>query len=287
MSIRVVNQNVGQKAEPVGPIRDRRLTREAVPDEWEYPIFDAENFIIEGPASVEIVDRTGQQIQMDAVATALERFLESDREPGIISVKHDDVPVGIPIWEWESDDGRHYETTVDDQEFTLVANIGNETTKSKLARLRCLNDDYGGYSVTVYSNQEHQAPDGTRVTVDCDLHAVTLGSAEKVMNPAADFDVVDFKHGGLLEATIRRRLQRRNSLAGQIEQKLDLDGDWAYASGEAWGAYFEAEDRDQDPVDVQIDALHENVHELMGERLLDREGGLAELEMAIVEQLTK
>jgi len=230
MPIQVLNQDVqtgggakaqvGQKADPSGPVRDRRLTREDVPDEWEHPIFEAENFIIEGPASVEIVDRSGQQIQMDAVADALERYMESEHEPGIISDRHEDVPIGVPIWEWVTDDGEIYETTVDDEEFTLVANIGNQTTMSKLARLKCLTGDYGGYSVTVYSNREHRRPDGTRVTVDCDLHATTLGDEELVMNPAADFDVVDFKYGGVLEAAIARRLRRRQSPAGQIEQKL-------------------------------------------------------------------
>jgi len=231
MPIQVLNQNVsqgagaqsnvGERADPSGPVRDRRLTRDDVPDEWENPIFEADDFIIEGPASVEIVDRSGQQIQMDAVEAALERYMTSEREPGIISDKHEDVPVGIPVWDWVTDDGEIYETTVTDDEFALVANIGNETTMSKLARLRCLTEDYGGYSVTVYSNREHQRPDGTRVTVDCDLHAVTLGDEELVMNPAADFDVVDFKHGGVLEAAIVRRLRRRQSLAGKIEQELE------------------------------------------------------------------
>jgi len=228
MSINVLNQSVsgeptptvGDTVDPSGPIRDRRITREDVPDEWAEAIFDAENFIIEGPASVEIVDRSGQQIQMGAVEDALDRFLESTREPGIISVEHDDVPVGVPAWQWTTDAGQTYETVVDDTEFTLVANIGNETTKSKMARLRCLSGDYGGYSVTVFSNQEHRKPDGTRVTVDCDLHAVTLGSEERVMNPAADFDVVDFKYGGALAATIAQRLRRRRSVAGRVEQRL-------------------------------------------------------------------
>jgi hypothetical protein len=228
MPIQVLNQqvssqptaNVGDTVDASGPIKDRRLTREDVPEEWEEPIFDAENFIIEGPASVEIVDRTGQQVQMEAVEDALGRYMESEREPGIISDKHDDVPIGVPLWEWVTDNGTMYETDVTGSEFTLVANLGNETTMSKKARARCLTGDYGGYSVTVYSNREHQKPDGTRVTVDCDLHAVTLGDEELVMNPAADFDVVDFKYGAHLEAAIQRRLRRRRSLVGQVEQKL-------------------------------------------------------------------
>lgn len=232
MPINVLNQtqtrsDVGQAVEPSGPIEDRRITREDVPDDWVEPVFEADDFVIEGPASVEIVDRTGQQIQMDAVEDALGRYMESDHEPGIISVKHDDVPVGVPLWEWSTDAGERYETAVDGDEFRLVATIGNETTQSKLARLRCLNGDYDGYSVTVYSNQEHQEPDGTRVTVDCDLHAVALGSGDILMNPAADFDVVDYKAGGALAAAIQRRLRRRRSLAGRVERTLDQRaGSW-------------------------------------------------------------
>lgn len=228
MPLQVVNQSVNQNSHPdlgdhvdaSGPLKDRRLKPEDLPDAWREPVFEADNFIIEGPASVEIVDRTGQQIQMGAVADALQRFIESDREPGIISVEHDDVPVGVPLWSWQADDGTSYETVVQDDEFRLVANIGNETTKSKMARARCLSGDYSGYSVTVFSNQEHQKPDGTRVTVGCDLHAVTLGAEELLANPAADFEVVDFKAGGLLAARIQHQLRRRRSLAGTVEQKL-------------------------------------------------------------------
>lgn len=261
MPLQVVNQSVSQDAHasigdtvsPSGPVRDRRLTREDVPDEWEYPIFDAKNFIIEGPASVEIVDRSGQQIQMEAIADALDRYMGSEREPGIISDRHDDVPVGIPVEQWVTDGGDVYETTVSETEFTLVANIGNETTMGKLARLRCLTGDYGGYSVTVYSNQEHRRPDGTRVTVDCDLHAVTLGDEELVMNPAADFDVVDFKHGGVLEAAITRRLRRRRSLAGRVEQKMaetDSGGDAGFEA-----TLFEVRRSPDDDNEYQSDLL--------------------------------
>ncbi|ELZ96049.1 hypothetical protein C440_05647 [Haloferax mucosum ATCC BAA-1512] len=230
MSIQVLNHPdagvdakaaVGQSiTDTSGQVRDRRLTREDVPNEWHHPVFEADDFIIEGPASVEIVDRSGQQIQMEAVREALDRFMLSEREPGIISDKHDDVPVGVPLWDWTTDDGQRYETVVEGDRFQLVSNLGNETTMSKLARLRCLNGDYGGYSITVYSNEEVAKPDGTCVTTNCDLHAVTIGHEDLVMNPAADFDVVDFKHGGILEASIRRRLRRRDSMTGRVEQKL-------------------------------------------------------------------
>lgn len=261
MPIQVVNQsaaradapNVGEHVDPSGPIKDRRITREDVPDDWEEPIFDADNFLIEGPASVEIVDRSGQQIQMDAVADALERYMESEREPGIISVQHDDVPVGVPVWEWTTDDGIRYETRVTDDEFTLVANLGNETTKSKLARAKCLNGNYDGYSVTVYSNQEHRQPDGTRVTVDCDLHAVTLGNEQQLMNPAADFDVVDFKAGGRLAAAIQRRLRRRRSLTGRVEQKL-AETDTNTGGGFA-ATVFEVRPAPDDDYDYRSDLL--------------------------------
>jgi len=227
MTIQVVNQDVavGETVEPSGPLKDRRITREDVPDEWEYAVFEADDFVLEGPASVEIVDRTGQQIQMGAVADALGRFMESQHEPGVITYEHEEVPVGRPLWKWTTDGGQVYETEVTDDEFQLVASIGNETTKSKETRIKCLRGDYDGYSVTVYSNEERRRPDGTRVTVACDLHTVTIGSGERLMNPAADFDVVDYKAGGRLQAAIQRRLRRRRSLAGRVEQKLAGGGD--------------------------------------------------------------
>lgn len=226
MTLEVRNHNVPDAdfeppgtSEDLKQLRDRTITREDVPEEWHEAVFESDDFIIEGPASVEIVDRTGQEIKMEALEAALERFMHSDEAPGIISLEHKDVPVGVPLWDWNTDGGEHYETTVRGDEFTLVSNIANDTEKAKEARLRALNEDLDGYSVTVFSKKEGtRDSDGARVTVECDLHSVTLGEDSKLMNPEADFDVVDHKWGSTLGTTVKSAL-----LQGLRSEETGLD----------------------------------------------------------------
>lgn len=219
-------------------INDRTLSRDDVPDEWEYPVFDAETFVIYGPASVEVVDRKGQEVSMDAFTgmsreelvnddrveineldlsdrgdqftSALDRFMGSELAPGIISKEHDDIPVGVPVWDYTTDEGQTYKTEVKDGTFWLCAKLAKDTEKAKECRLRALDGSYDGYSVTIFSKYETTRPtDGARLTLDADLHAVTLGSSEITVNQEAGFEPVDWKLMNLSDQ-LRERMQQRN-----------------------------------------------------------------------------
>lgn len=205
-------------------VTDRTIERDDVPDKWEFAVFDAEDFVIHGPASVQQVDRQGQQIQMDALGDAIDRYFESREAPGIISLEHKDVPIGVPIREWTFDDGSTVRSHIDGDVMYLVGNIANDTEKAKEARYRALTGDLDGYSVTVYSKEEGMV-DGTRVTTACDLHAVTLGSDEKIVNPDAQFEVVDYKQwdNRFVPRLIDRLDQKsdENPYTRLLSQKLD------------------------------------------------------------------
>lgn len=191
--------------------KTRKITREMVPDEYEAAVFDHEDFIIYGPASVEIKDKENQEIKMEALESDLHRYMTSEDEPGTISYKHNDVNVGVPIWEWTTDNGETYETGIEGDTFYLCANIGNETEKAKECRLRSLMGDLDGYSVTVFSTEEGtRASDGARVTTECDLHSVTLGAEDLIVNPEAGYEVVDSK-------------MFDNPLIPEIKQKFSQD----------------------------------------------------------------
>jgi len=188
-------------------IQKNTITREDVPDEWEEPVFDADDFILYGPASVEQVDKEGQEIRMEALDGALDRYFESEEAPGIISMKHNDVPVGVPARQWTTDENVLRSEVRGDRMY-LVANLANDTEKAKEARLRALNGTFDGYSVTVYSKEYGRDEDGNKITTKCDLHAVTLGSDDQIVNPDATFDVVDYKSFD-------------NRLIGPLLEKLD------------------------------------------------------------------
>lgn len=214
--IEVKNHNVGDVDFKLANVKSRKIERHQIPDEYEEAVFDADDFIIYGPASVEIVDRSGQEIKMEAIEEDLDRFMESEN---LISLKHDDVKVGEPVWEYDGN-----ETGVEGDTFYLCANIGNDTEKKKQARLQALRGDLDGYSITVYSTEEGtRESDGARITNQCDIHSVTLGAGDLLMNPEAGFNVVDYKSG--LKTGILKRLNpsSRDRLRETIDQKM---GEW-------------------------------------------------------------
>lgn len=260
-------------------INDRTLSRADVPEEWHYPVFEAETFVIHGPASVEVVDRKGQEVKMDALrgksreelladdrvtvremdlsergdafGSALERFMESELAPGIISKEHNDIPVGRPVWEYQTDDGETYETAIRGDTLYLTAKLANDTEKAKECRLRALDGSYDGYSVTIFSKYETTRPtDGARVTLDADLHAVTLGSSEITVNQEAAFEPVDWKFGVDLQAELAAAMQRKlragDPLTAQVQQKLAADAtddpDMTRRNGEGQSAAQRGED---------------------------------------------
>jgi predicted transcriptional regulator len=253
MSVRPVSHDPDPELAADIDIDDRTLSREAIPEEWHYPVFEAETFVIHGPASVEVVDRKGQEVKMeaftglspaelraddrvtvsemdlaergDAFESALDRFMNSDLAPGIVSKEHDDIPVGVPVWEYTTDEGETFRTEVRDDTFYLTAKLANDTEKAKECRLRALDGSYDGYSVTIFSKYEHtRESDGARVTLDADLHAVTLGNQSITVNQEASFEPVDWKYGidirGEVGAQLRRKFRQRDGVREAIRRRL-------------------------------------------------------------------
>ena len=176
---------------------------------------EADDFYIYGKASIEQwdADDPPTYIQMDALEGALDRFMDSEHSPGIISRHHQDIPVGTPVreFEFESDttleiDGDTYEFEAGDTatshvedadgdgrpELWLAANIGNDTEMGKKTRILSAQGDLNGFSVTVHRNEDEMTSEGRMVT-ECDLHAVTIGTDEQIKNKGSEYDVASFK----------------------------------------------------------------------------------------------
>lgn len=194
---------------------------ESLPDEYQAAL-EADDFLIYGKASIEQFDREDPphsiKIEMDALEDALDRFFESEDAPGIISLYHDDIPVGVPVREYtldeattiqlESPEGEpeRYEfeagdtltTHVEDgdgdgrPELWLLSNIAGDSEMAKEVRLRALDGQLNGYSVTIHRNRDRKTEDG-RVVEACDLHAVTLGTSEIVKNAGSTFGVAEYQ----------------------------------------------------------------------------------------------
>jgi hypothetical protein len=209
----------GPGLESVTKAGSNEIDVEALPEAYQEAL-EAEDFLIYGKASIEQWDRSDDpiKIEMEALEAALDRFFDSDDAPGIISLYHDDIPVGVPVREHtldedttlqlESPDGdpERYEFEAGDTltshvedgdgdgrpEMWLLSNIANDSEMAKEVRLRALQGQLNGYSVTIHRNKDRETETG-RIVEACDLHAVTLGTSEIVKNAGSTFDVAEYQ----------------------------------------------------------------------------------------------
>lgn len=205
---------VGGPATEIAQRADGQFDPDDPPEEVSEAI-EADNFIIYGKASVEKVDLKGTRISVDALERALTRFFDSKDAPGIISRGHSDVVVGMPVREHtlESDttltiDGESYHFDAgetirtepkdadgdDVEELWLVSRLANDTDIARETRYKALTGELNGYSVTVKPKDGATRPtEGGDDILAVDLHAVTVGTDEQILNKDAEFDVAEFR----------------------------------------------------------------------------------------------
>lgn len=190
------------------------------PEEYAEAI-GADDFVIVGKASIEKLDTGGENsdtreildLTSEAAEAALDRFFTSKKAPGIISIGHDDIPVGRPLKEYtfeeersiqiedevyEFDAGDTITTHVEDAdgdsrpELWMIADLANDTDISRKARLGVLTGELDGFSVTFGRKDVEPEGAGQRVT-DYDLFSVTMAPSDMIANKGSEFDLAAFK----------------------------------------------------------------------------------------------
>jgi hypothetical protein len=219
-----------RSVESITEADSNRVDLDSLTDE-ERAAVEADDFHVYGKASIEQWNRDESvYIQMDALKTALERFFESETAPGIISRHHQDIPVGVPVREFEfaedttlqigdeaydfaaGDMARSHVEDADGDgrpELWLAANISNDNEMAKKTRVLALRDDLDGFSVTIHRNEDRVTEEGGTIVTAADLHAVTIGTAEQIRNEGSEFDVASYS-----AAAIRRVRDRVASFVG-------------------------------------------------------------------------
>lgn len=184
------------------------------PDEYADAI-EADDFVIYGKASIQQTDDMGTRISVRALEDALDRFFDSQDAPGIISRGHADVVVGMPVREHtlESDttlviDGETYDFDAgetirteakdadgdDVPELWLASRLANDSDIARETRYKALTGELNGYSVTVKPKDgaTERTGDGEDILA-VDLHAVTVGTDDQILNQGSEFDVAEFR----------------------------------------------------------------------------------------------
>lgn len=208
------------KQAPLKPRAVPDIDPENPPEEFADAL-EAEDFIVYGKASIEKFDDGGQNsdvpekidLSPDAIEGTLDRFFNSEKAPGIISIGHDDIPVGRPLREFELpeetaievggetfefDAGDTITTHVEDAdgddrpELWLVADLAKDTEIARKARLGVLAGELDGFSVTFGRRKVENEGEGRKVT-EYDLFSVTLAPDDMIANKGAEFDLAAFK----------------------------------------------------------------------------------------------
>jgi hypothetical protein len=170
-------------------------------------VFKADDeFVIWGPASVELVDKEGDKISAKALDEALPQLLQRAR----LSLEHSDQIVGRILERFETDasvaveiNGQKYKRSefptgvldLDDGQppaLYVAGEVFNDTEQSKRARERIENGDLTSYSISGEALVTRKKVDDGEVyddIVDMDLSAVTL--CEEGMNQGAKYARID------------------------------------------------------------------------------------------------
>lgn len=165
-----------------------------------------DEFVIWGPASVEIVDKEGDKISVEALGDALPQLLRRAR----LSLDHTDQIVGRILERFETSgpveievNGQRYEREefptdvleLDDGEpaaLYVAGEVYNDTQQSKRARERIEGGELTSYSISGEALVTRKKVDSGRVyddVLDIDLSAVTL--CEEGMNQGASYSKVE------------------------------------------------------------------------------------------------
>lgn len=170
----------------------------------QFTVFKAgdDDFIIWGPASVEVVDKEGDKIQAKALQKALPQLLKRAR----LSLEHSDQLVGRILERFETDDP--VEVEIGDRTFKrsefptdvlevekmdpalyVAGEIYNDSRQARDTRKRIENGELDSYSISgeALVTQKKVTSDGESYDdiVDLDLSAVTI--CEEGMNQEAKF----------------------------------------------------------------------------------------------------
>jgi len=170
----------------------------------EFAIFKAggDDFVIWGPASVEVVDKEGDKIQSKALQSALPQLLKRAR----LSLEHSDQLVGQILERFDTEDDIEVEIgdrtfkrsefptgvlELDEMEPALyvAGEIYSDSRQSRDTRERIENGELNSYSISgeALVTQKKITSDGETYSdiVDLDLSAVTI--CEEGMNQKAKF----------------------------------------------------------------------------------------------------
>ena len=196
----------------------------------EFNIIKADNLVIGGYASIEIVDKQNDLITLNALKTAVTKFME-DKKFRNVMTNHSNVQVGEVVDSYRDKTGKLWKSEVDDVGFFVVIKLRDDIEKAKevgrgIRKGTLRSFSIGGQALQKVKKSHSELGEYNEIS-KLELHEVTI--CEKGINPEAKFDILkqdigDEKMSDKLEKALNELdtlLKEVESLKGDEEESMD------------------------------------------------------------------
>ena len=152
--------------------------------------------VIGGPASVEMVDREGHLITMNAMSKAFDKYMASNRTRNVM-VLHSDVQVGWALPAYINASGQIFKSGVNDDRLFLLSEIRDDTKISQRVIKQIEDGKLHSYSIagSAISTQTIQKGMVQYMQVD-ELELAEITVCEQGVNQGSNFDLLKGQASG-------------------------------------------------------------------------------------------
>ena len=192
----------------------------------------ADDLMIGGYASIEIVDKQNDLITLDALKDAVKKFMEEPRFRNVMT-NHSNVQVGEVVDSYRDKTGRLWKSEVDDVGFYVVIKLRDDIEKAKevgrgIRKGSLRSFSIGGQALRKVKKSHERMGEYNEIS-KLELHEITI--CEKGINPEARFDILKQEKTGdiMTQEKLEKALGELDELLKEVnslrkeEEKKDME----------------------------------------------------------------
>jgi len=200
----------------------------------DFRILKSDDLMIGGYASIEIVDKQNDLITLNALKTAVTKFME-DKKFRNVMTNHSNVQVGEVVDSYRDKTGKLWKSEVDDVGFFVVIKLRDDIEKAKevgrgIRKGTLRSFSIGGQALQKVKKSHSDLGEYNEIS-KLELHEVTI--CEKGINPEAKFDILkqdigDEKMSDKLEKALNELdtlLKEVENLKGDEEESMESNSE--------------------------------------------------------------
>ena len=211
----------------------------------EFNIIKADNLVIGGYASIEIVDKQNDLITLDALNEATKKYMAEKKFRNVMT-NHSNVQVGEVLDNYRDKNGKLWKTEVDDVGLFVVIKMRDDIEKAKevsrgIRKGTLRSFSIGGQALSKKKKSHKELGEYSEIE-KLELHEVTI--CEKGINPEAKFDILKMEKGSeKMTDKLEKALEELDSLLKEVKDLEEQKGDDEEMSKEE---YMDTESRKED-----------------------------------------